>query len=48
MDNQDVFELFDENVPFELRLNDAINNDLIVPFHYYGIRDKFYSSIWIK
>ena len=41
MDNQDIYDLFDENVPFELRLNDAINNDLIVPFHYYGIRDKF-------
>lgn len=40
MDNQNVFELFDQNVPFELRLRDAINNDLVVPFHYYGIRDK--------
>lgn len=40
MDNQDVFELFDENIPFELRLRDAIVNDLIVPFHCYGIRDK--------
>lgn len=40
MDNQDVFGLFDQNVPFELRLRDAINNDLVVPFHYYGIRDK--------
>ncbi|MCH3962514.1 MAG: DUF3427 domain-containing protein [Solobacterium sp.] len=39
MDNQDVFALFDENIPFELRLKDAIINDLIVPFHYYGIRD---------
>ena len=41
MDNEDVFELFDKNVPYELRLNDAINNDLVVPFHYYGIRDSF-------
>lgn len=39
MDNQDIFELFEQNVPFELRLRDAINNDLVVPFHYYGIRD---------
>lgn len=39
MDNQDVFELFDHNVPFELRLRDAIANDLVVPFKYYGIRD---------
>lgn len=46
MDNQDIFTLFDQNVPFELRLRDAINNDLVVPFHYYGIRDLLvdYSS----
>lgn len=40
MDNQDVFELFDKNVPYDLRLRDAIINDLIVPFKYYGIRDN--------
>lgn len=39
MDNQDVFALFDQNIPYELRLRDAIINDLVVPFHYYGIRD---------
>jgi len=40
MDNKDVFGLFDQNIPFELRLRDAILNDLVVPFHYYGIRTK--------
>ena len=40
MDNQDVFELFDKNVPYELRMRDAIINDLVVPFKYYGIRDE--------
>ncbi len=39
MDNQDVFDMFDKNVPYELRLRDAIKNDLVVPFHYQGIRD---------
>ena len=39
MDNQDVVGLFGDNIPYELRLRDAIINDLIVPFHYYGIRD---------
>ena len=29
MDNEDVYELFDTNVPFELRLRDAIINDLV-------------------
>ena len=41
MDNQDVFALFDKNVPYELRLREALENDLIVPFKYYGIRDTF-------
>lgn len=39
MDNQDVVGLFGNNIPYELRLRDAIINDLVVPFHYYGIRD---------
>jgi len=40
MDGNDVFSLFDQNVPYELRLRDAIINGLVVPFHYYGIRDE--------
>ncbi len=40
MDQGDVYSLFDNNVPYELRLRDAILNDLVVPFHYYGIRDS--------
>ncbi len=46
LDNQDVFALFENNVSFEMRLRDALANDLIVPFHYYAIRDEFadYSS----
>ena len=40
MDGADVFSLFDQNVPYELRLRDAIINGLVVPFKYYGIRDE--------
>lgn len=40
MDQNDVFSLFDQNVPYELRLRDAIINRLVVPFRYYGIRDE--------
>lgn len=40
MDNEDVFGMFDRNVPYELRLRDAIKNDLVVPFKYYGVRDS--------
>lgn len=42
-DNKDVIGLFDNNVPFDLSIRDAIINDLVVPFHYYGIRDELIS-----
>ena len=40
MDGDDVYGIFDQNVPYELRLRDAIINGLVVPFKYYGIRDE--------
>ncbi len=40
MDGNDVFSLFDQNIPYELRLRDAIINGLVVPFKYYGVRDE--------
>ncbi len=40
MDGEDIFGIFDQNVPYELRLRDAIINGLVVPFKYYGIRDE--------
>ncbi len=40
MDGEDVLGLFGQNVPYELRLRDAIMNGLVVPFKYYGIRDE--------
>lgn len=43
MDEQSVYDLFDKNVPYDLRLREAMENDLIVPFHYYGIKDSFLS-----
>jgi superfamily II DNA or RNA helicase/HKD family nuclease len=39
MDNFNVFELFDHNVPYEIRLNEALEQDMLAPFHYYGIAD---------
>ena len=50
MDGEDVFSLFDKNVPYELRLRDAIVNGLVVPFKYYGIRDELieYADTFVK
>lgn len=38
-DGFNVFELFDFNVPYEIRLNRALESDMLVPFHYYGLAD---------
>ena len=43
MDGQDVYDLFGNNVPYDLRLREAMENDLIVPFKYYGIKDSLIS-----
>jgi superfamily II DNA or RNA helicase len=40
MDNRSIYEIFDYIVPFEIRLREAIENDIIVPFQYYGIRNQ--------
>ena len=38
-DASNVYEVFDYNVPFEIRLSDALEEKLVCPFHYYGIED---------
>ena len=38
-DGLDVFALFDYNIASEIRLHDALANEMLVPFHYYGISD---------
>lgn len=38
-DDGNIFEIFDNNVALEVRLHEALENDLIVPFHYFGITD---------
>lgn len=38
-DGFDIFELFDHNIAYEIRLNDAMKEDLICPFHYFGITE---------
>lgn len=39
MDNQDIFAFCEDNVVYEINLQEAINKDYLVPFHYYGIYD---------
>lgn len=38
-DDFNVFDLFDYNVPYEIRLQAALEAEMLVPFHYYGVTD---------
>lgn len=38
-DGFNVFELFDYNVPYEIRLQAALEADMLAPFHYNGVTD---------
>jgi len=38
-DGYDVFSLFDHNIGYEIRLNRAMEEDLLCPFHYFGVTD---------
>ncbi|AMK14545.1 helicase [methanogenic archaeon mixed culture ISO4-G1] len=40
MDGKDIKEFFDNRIACEIRLTEAIDRELLVPFHYYGITDK--------
>ncbi len=39
MDNFDVYKLFDYNIAYEIRLDKAMEEDLLCPFHYFGISE---------
>ena len=38
-DNYDVYQAFDHNIAYEIRLQQALEEDLLCPFHYFGITD---------
>lgn len=38
-DGFDIYKLFDNNIVQEIRLNQALEEDLLCPFHYFGITD---------
>ena len=38
-DGFNVFELFGNNIAYEIRLQRALEENLLVPFHYYGVCD---------
>lgn len=38
-DGNDIFKLFDHNIAYEIRLNKAMEEDMLSTFHYYGVSD---------
>ena len=38
-DGFDIFRLYDYNIAFEIRLKEAMEHNMICPFHYHGIQD---------
>ena len=38
-DGFDIFSYFDHNIAYEIRLNKALDEDLLIPFHYFGVTD---------
>ena len=38
-DSENIFNLFDNNVALEVRLHEALEQNLVIPFHYFGITD---------
>lgn len=38
-DNFNIYELFDYNIAYEIRLQAALEEDMLCPFHYFGVID---------
>lgn len=38
-DGYDIFKLFNYNIAYEIRLNQALSENMLVPFHYHGISE---------
>ena len=38
-DGKNIYEIFDYNIAYEIRLQDALENDMLCPFVYFGVKD---------
>ncbi|APC90789.1 MULTISPECIES: DUF3427 domain-containing protein [Francisella] len=43
-DGADIFKLFDYNIAYEIRLHQALEQDLLCPFHYFAVEDLYLES----
>jgi superfamily II DNA or RNA helicase/HKD family nuclease len=47
-DGYDVFKAFNYNIAFEIRLHRALEEEILSPFHYYGVADLSVNGIAIE
>ncbi len=47
-DGNDIYKLFDNNIAYEIRLNKAMELDMLSPFHYYGVTDITINGVEIE
>jgi len=46
-DGFDIYQLFDHNIAYEIRLQQAMEEDMLCPFHYFGISELTIDGIEI-
>ena len=39
LEGRNIYEIFNHQIAYEIRLQDAMEEDLLCPFHYFGITD---------
>ncbi len=47
-DSNNIYEYMDNNIAYEIRLNEALEEDMLCPFHYYGISDLIIDGEFIS
>lgn len=43
-DDFNIYKLFNYNIAYEIRLQNALDQDMLCPFHYYGVEDYIYQN----
>lgn len=46
-DNYNIYELFDYNIAYEIRLQAALEEEMLCPFHYFGVIDYEQNGVLI-
>ena len=47
-DSFDIYQIFDHNIAYEIRLNEALGENLVCPFHYFGISELIVNNNYLN